>query len=150
MPGAMYEIVGSEELMAKLRQLGALTRDEELDALEVGGVIIRDKARDNIRGQGLVKEGGLLESLTVERRDKDVAVGTPLGFRGWIHETGGTITAKRKPYLMIRMGDGFRKKKSVTIPKRAFLRPAVEETKDSVARAIQTKLLSILRTKAGI
>lgn len=150
MPGEMYEIVGEAELLNKLRQLGALTNDEELDALEMGGAIIRDKARDNITSQGLIDKGELRDSLVVERRSKDVAVGTDQGFRAWIHETGGTITAKRKPYLVIKTGDGFRKVKSVTIPKRAFLRPAVEEKKDAVAQAIQRKLLSTLRIKAGI
>lgn len=150
MPGELYEILGQAELMNQLRQLGALTNEEELDALEKGGLLIRDKARDNIRSQGIVDTGELLDSLTVEKRDRDVAVGTPLGFRAWIHESGGTIRAKRKPYLTFRSGGSFHKVKSVTLPQRAFLRPAVEETRYAVAQAIKNELLSTLRTKAGI
>lgn len=153
MPGEMYEIVGHEMLMHRLNQLGALTTDEELDALEVGANILRDKVQDNVGAAGLNKTDTLSHSFVVERRKalKEVAVGTPLGYRAWIHETGGTIWAKRKPYLVIKHPDGgFRKVRSVTIPKRAFFRPAVEESKDAVAQAIQQELWKILRLKAGI
>lgn len=152
MPGPMYEIFGHEMLMHKLNQLGALTTDEELDALEVGANILRDKVQDNVGSVGLNKTDTLSHSFVVERRKalKEVAVGTPLGYRAWIHETGGVIFARKKRYLMIKMGDGFRKVRSVTIPKRAFFRPAVEETKDAVAQAIQQKLWTIIRSKAAI
>lgn len=91
MPGEMYEIVGHEMLMHRLNQLGALTTDEELDALEVGANILRDKVQDNVGAAGLNKTDTLSHSFVVERRKalKEVAVGTPLGYRAWIHETGG-------------------------------------------------------------
>lgn len=152
MPGPMYEIIGHEMLMHKLNQLGALTNNEELEALLEGGNIIRDKARDNITSQGLVDTGELRDSLTVEKHTtaKEVVAGTSLGYRAWIHETGGTIFARKRRYLVIKTGSGFRKVRSVYIPQRAFLRPAVEETKDAVAQAIQDKLWKTLRARAGI
>ncbi len=153
MPSPMYEIVGEAALLNALRELGALSTDEELDALEVGANILRDKVQDNVGAVGLNKTDTLSHSFVVERRKalKEVAVGTPLGYRAWIHETGGTIRAKRKPFLVIKHPDGgFRKVKSVYIPKRAFFRPAVEETKDAVAQAIRRKFVETLSRKAGL
>lgn len=150
MPGDMYEIVGHEMLLHKLNQLGALTNKEELEALFEGGKIIRDKAQDNVISQGLVLTEELSHSFEIEKRNREVVVGTRLGYRAWIHETGGVIFPRKKRYLVIKMGDSFRKVRSVTIPKRAFLRPAVEETKDAVAQAIQQKLWTIIRSKAAI
>lgn len=152
MPGPMYEILGHEMLMHKLNQLGQLTNDEELDSLVAGANILRDRVQDNVGAVGLNKTDTLSHSFVVEKRKarREVAVGTPLGYRAWIHETGGTISARKKPYLMIKTADGFRKKRSVYIPKRAFFRPAVEETKDAVAQAVQAELWKFLRRRSGI
>lgn len=57
-----------------------------------------------------------------------------------IHERGGVITAKRKPYLTFQVGGQWVKVKSVTIPPRPFLAPAVDATHKEVARIIGSVL----------
>lgn len=45
-----------------------------------------------------------------------------------IHEFGGIIKARNKPYLVFKLPDGtWRKTKQVVIPKRPYLSPAVEQ-----------------------
>ena len=38
-----------------------------------------------------------------------------------IHQFGGTVKAKNKPYLVFKVGDGFRRVKQVNIPARPYL-----------------------------
>ena len=38
-----------------------------------------------------------------------------------IHQFGGTVKAKNKPYLVFKVGDGFRRVKQVKIPARPYL-----------------------------
>ena len=72
-------------------------------------------------GQTLSKSNRLRLSLTYRASKDAVEVGTNVIYAA-IHQFGGRITAKSKPYLAFRLpGGGFIKKKSVTIPARPFL-----------------------------
>ena len=53
-----------------------------------------------------------------------------------IHERGGTITAKRKPWLTFMVNGQWVKVKSVTIPASPFLGPALESSRKQIVRII--------------
>lgn len=44
-----------------------------------------------------------------------------------IHEFGGVIRAKNKPYLVFKVNGHWYRKKQVTIPKRPYFQPAADE-----------------------
>lgn len=150
MPDFSYDILGQDRLLAIFALLKEIDDKDVGEALMVGGEIIKDAAQSNIRSQGLIKTRELHDSITLEKRRGTVKVGTPLGFRAWIHERGGTIRAKRKQHLVFSAGSGVRKVKSVTLPSRPFLRPAVEENQDQVATKTRDKLINIIRSRVNI
>jgi phage gpG-like protein len=62
-----------------------------------------------------------------------------------IHEFGGVIEARESPYLVFQLPDGsWRKCKSVTIPARPYLRPAMDATMGDLGDLFQQKLSVIL------
>lgn len=55
-----------------------------------------------------------------------------------IHEKGGTITGN--PYLIFRIGPFWYKKRSVTIPARPFLEPALEDSETNIHGIFQSAM----------
>lgn len=78
------------------------------------------------RGPGILREagmrGGLMGSITfdVAAGGAELAVGTNKHYAA-IHQFGGTIRAKNKPFLAFRTVNGMAFVRSVTIPARPFL-----------------------------
>lgn len=142
-----YDIEGQDKLLATFALLGELSQKEIGEALMVGGEIVVQAAKRNIQRQGLIRSRELHDSITAERRGGVVTVGTALGYRAWIHERGGTIRAKRKQYLTFNAGSGFRKVKSVTLPSKPFLRPAVEEHQDEIATKSRDALINSIKAR---
>jgi len=71
-------------------------------------------------GQTLSDTGILRRSFTVRAYPDRAEVGTNVKYAA-IHQLGGVITAKNKPYLRFKIGGQFISKKSVTMPARPFL-----------------------------
>lgn len=73
-------------------------------------------------GQTLRDTGNLKSSIDYLASKKGVEWGVTVSapYAG-ILNTGGTITAKNKPYLRFKIGSRWASKKSVTIPSRRFL-----------------------------
>lgn len=62
-----------------------------------------------------------------------------------IHEQGGVIRAKNKPYLVFRIGSRWFKKKSVFIPARPYLSPAVTTEKANYDRYVSDAISEIVK-----
>lgn len=71
-------------------------------------------------GQTLSDTGRLRRSFTVRAYNDRAEIGTNVKYAA-IHQAGGVVMAKNKPYLKFKIGDQWVSKKSVTIPARPFL-----------------------------
>jgi phage gpG-like protein len=78
--------------------------------------------------QRLHSRSGDLSSALYAKITGDYAIlGNPMVYAA-IHENGGTITARNSEYLHFKTRDGsWVKTRQVTIPKRPFLKPAIDE-----------------------
>lgn len=82
--------------------------------------------------------GALRRSLKTRRTGHgpnvyEGAVGSTIVY-GPIQERGGTILPKRGPFLWWRTADGMRRARSVTLPPRPYLRPAVRDSIPQIRR----------------
>lgn len=145
------DILGMEQLTIKLNLAAmALDSDAVNEALTAGGELLVRAVSGNIRGQGLVATGALEKSFRVTRvGPMSLAVGSPLSYRAKIHEFGGVISVRQARWLVFNAGSGVRKKKSVFIPARPFVRPALESTRPAIMDLIREKLLTQLKTAIG-
>ena len=89
------------------------------------------EAKKNATGGGKnlnVRTGRLRSSITHDMQGKGLSirgrVGTPVIY-GRIHELGGTITPKKGPFLIFEIDGQTVAARSVRIPARPYLRPAV-------------------------
>jgi len=102
-------VIGKEALVRKFQALSDVAQGMTLaNTARVGGLVILNAARDNIKKQGLIRTRTLSRSLhdEISMQGKDVAVdeiGTDLEY-GAIHEFGGTIRPKNAKYLAIPVG----------------------------------------------
>ena len=102
-------VIGKEELLRKFRSMGDAVQGASLGRVAmIGGMVIRDAARDNLKDQGLIRTRTLSRSLDAEISEQSatravVDVGTNLE-HGAIHEFGGTIKPKSAKYLAIPVG----------------------------------------------
>lgn len=103
-------VIGQDELLRKFRGMGEAVQGKNLGRVAmIGGWVIRDAARDNIKDQGLIRTRTLSRSLDAEISEQSatraaVDIGTNLEY-GAIHEFGGTIKPKTSRYLAIPVGE---------------------------------------------
>ena len=71
-------------------------------------------------GKILQKSGQLAASIHTASGNNFARIGTNKPYAA-IHQFGGTIKAKNKPYLLFKVGDSFRRVKQVNIPARPYL-----------------------------
>lgn len=71
-------------------------------------------------GKTLVDRGRLLASITYRASGNQLSIGSNVIYAA-IHQFGGTIKAKNKPYLKFKIGNNFVRVKQVKIPARPFL-----------------------------
>jgi phage gpG-like protein len=119
-------------------------------ALMQGGEVIRNWARLNIRKNKLIDTSNLVNSIDVapSKASSDtaaeVAVGTGVVYAA-IHEFGGVINAKAGKFLSWVNKEGKRIfAKSVHIPARPYLRPAVDEHMDEIREAVGIDLMDAI------
>jgi phage virion morphogenesis protein len=99
------------------------TRDRFKDGVGPDGTPWKQSQRVQERGgKTLIDRGHLLDSI-VNNAGADFAEwGSTNAIYAAIHQAGGEIRPKNKPYLAFKLpGGGFRKVKKVTIPARPFL-----------------------------
>ena len=103
-----------------------------------------------LSGKALQRRTGRLRgSITHDVRiegDRVVGrIGTNVVY-GRIHELGGVIKAKNAKYLKFNIpGVGWRMAKSVTIPKRPFLRPSLEDNMSDIGRILAKRVEEAFR-----
>lgn len=112
-------------------------------------IIVQQQARRNVTpGMSKFKTtrgaGGLKGSIGWEVERFTARVGSNLRYAR-IHELGGTIVAKHARYLHFVIDGEHKMKKSVRIPERPYLRPALMDKKAEVRKA----LIRPMRTTRG-
>jgi len=91
----------------------------------------------------LMGSGALMNSAQVSSQSDvhvEVTVGQGLPYT-YIHQFGGTITAKKAPYLKFKMGDQWVSKKSVTIPARRYVR-IQDEDRDQILSILSDYIIN--------
>ena len=97
----------------------------------VGGRPRRWKPKVTGEPSYLHKTGRLRASVTAQYPGKYlIRIGSNVKY-GAIHHFGGVIKARRKPYLVFKVGDQWVMKKKVKIPRRPWLVLTKEDTKDA-------------------
>jgi HK97 gp10 family phage protein len=146
------KIEGMDEFISDLNKLSKVVRSEvSLDALEAGAQVIVAYAEDNARNK-LNKHptGNLVNSIGVRREGKTVLAGVFGVVYAKIHEFGGVIKARNAKRLVFMGADGHLiSKKSVNIPARPYLRPAVDnhmaDIKDAIIEALRGLIQKAVR-----
>ena len=116
-----------------------------LRAVTAGAEILRGQIRINIREKlNRHPTGNLMNSINietdhVEAHSAAVNVGTTVIYAA-IHEFGGIIKAKNGPFLHFVVDGQHVMTRSVMIPARPYIRPAVDERKDQIFAAIEAQL----------
>lgn len=80
-------------------------------------------------GKPLNDTGALRGSISESASSDEAVVGTNLIYAA-IHQFGGVIRAKNAPYLMVPIGNGFRRVKQVTIKPRPYLSLTMQDEAD--------------------
>lgn len=140
-------IEGLDEFIRDLNKLSAAARSEKsLDALEAGGHVIAAYAQDNARNK-LNKHptGNLTNSIGVRREGKTIQAGVFGVVYAKIHEFGGIISARNKPYLAFQIDGKWIFTKKVHMPARPYLRPALDNHMEEIKQAIIDALRGLLQ-----
>lgn len=115
---------------------GTMLREGVTQALKAGGNVIR--AKSELKCRAVLNKnpmGNLANSIQVQepvvgRGQAYIDVGTNVEYAA-IHEFGGVIKARNAPALVFQTLDGaWHRTKSVHIPARPYMRPALDETRD--------------------
>ena len=131
-------------------QLPGRTADAVEDVIEDA----RRRAELNLTGRVLNRRSGaLLRTLRtdVTARNNQVSAQLQAGGEGVryarIHEIGGVIQGR--PWLVFQLPDGeWRKVRSVTIPRRPYLEPALEDAMADLGDEVRAPLAPLLSFKA--
>lgn len=127
----------------------AVTGDQLMQIAKAGGFVVEGHAKINA-GSGRPglnrKTGALVNSISVSEGKKtntlaEADIGTNIIYAR-IHELGGTIsavTAKALHWIDAATGE-HRVAKSVQIPARPYLRPALDENEPDILKAVETEL----------
>lgn len=138
------QYVDLREFKSQIKALKKATGGAAIrSAMLAGGGVVEAEAKANIKKQGLIDEGRLRASIEAKAiTDLEVVIGTNVIYAA-IHEFGGVITPKTAKYLRFyweKIGQWV-VTKSVTIPARPYLRPALDNSVKAIERAIKAVLL---------
>ncbi len=138
------EVTGAEELAGQLKILSKISDREMVTSLFEGAKVLETEVKRNIRTQKLIDTGNYRTSVKAEKKRDEADVHTDVIYAR-IHEYGGTITAKRAPYLVFFWKGRWFRVKSVTIPARPHWRPAIDNEQKKILDAIEKSLLIFLQ-----
>jgi hypothetical protein len=147
--------VNLKEFEANLKRIGEAATNTVASAAEAGGLVIEGHIKDNIQKQHLIDTSNYVNSwrTRISRRTPTGATSDTFTevVYGPIHEFGGVIKAKDPAgYLRFQTKDGaWHTVKSVTIPARPHVRPALDENKaeinDTVVAVLQREIERAIR-----
>ena len=143
--GAFIKISVNPRDMQKVKNTGKRINKGTLLGVKKGMKLFRTEARKFSGSNQLkIKSGALRDSIDYTVKESGGQIIGTLGsdkIYASIHEYGGTITARRAKFLIFKTKDGWRRVESVNIPPRPFLRPAIENNRDEVAKIINREVL---------
>lgn len=162
--GSDIEVTGTEDWTGRVHAILARARAETSGAVDDALATIERAAQDNLTrythgpgertgsppGQPPALVSGALRRSVKSRRTADGptvfggAVGPTIIYAA-IQEFGGTITPKRAPMLAWRTADGWRRARSVTLPPRPYMRPAVTASIPRIRRIVADAWTRALR-----
>lgn len=125
-----------EKALLKLKGAALLEISEK--ALIAGGEVVVAEAKINLENHGLHDTGDLINSIQVYNpKPESCEVGSKGVIYAAAHEFGVTIRPKRAKVLhwVTKAGDDVFAMKAV-LPERAYLRPAIDENKDKILKAM--------------
>jgi phage gpG-like protein len=111
------------------------------------GYIVKNKLSGQVlhRRSGKLA-GSIMGTEKIEGGDVVGIVGSNLKYAR-IHELGGIIRPKNFTYLHFKIGDEWIKTKEVNMPKRSYIKPSLEESKNKIREILGVKFFSELVTK---
>ena len=134
-----------------LRSLrGKASGDDMKPAAMAGGFVIEGAAKINVRNNfNKHPTGNLLGSINtkataVKKNSVTVSTGTNVIYAA-IHEFGGTIKAKNAKALVFKIDGEFVTVKSVVIPPRPYMRPAVDDNHGAIRDALMYHLKKLIK-----
>jgi HK97 gp10 family phage protein len=145
------KIEGMDKFVSDLEKLSATARKETmLSGIEEGAQVIKSYAQDNARNQFTKHPTGhLVNSIDVRRNGKVIEVGSFGVIYNKIQEFGGVIKARTAKALHFQVDGQWFMKKSVVIPARPYLRPAVDNHMPEIKDAISDALRGLLQKAVG-
>lgn len=127
------------DLTSVMQDIGEIVRRSIIKNFDAGGrpkPWAKSKRAGSSGGTTLTDTARLKKSFTVNAKKNRVAVGTNVKYAA-IHQFGGIIRAKNKPYLKFNIGGRWAQKKEVTISARPFMLVQGEDWKNIKARIIE-------------
>ena len=148
-----FEFKDLDRFKTRLKALGKAAAEVMGKAALAGAELAEGYIKDNIRDQKLIDTSNMVNNVrakldSAEGQMSEASVG-PRGVKyARIHEYGGIIKAKNKPFLVFQTKDGaWHSVKAVHIPARPYMRPAFDEHRDDIntvmARVIDRKLKEV-------
>lgn len=148
-----FEFKDMPKFKERLKSLREAAAEVMGKAALAGAELAEGYIKDNIRDQKLIDTSNLVNNVrakldSAEGKMAEASVG-PRGVKyARIHEYGGIIKAKNKPFMVFQTKDGaWHSVKSVHIPARPYMRPAFDEHEqdinDVMARVIERKLKEV-------
>lgn len=146
-------VEGLKELQQTLKNLGEDITDMMEEATVAGATVVVRAAQENSR-KGHPKHtrritGDLFNSIRIQDKRKylnriEIDVGSSQ-VHARMNEFGGTIRPKKGRFLKFKGKDGeWVFAKSVQIPPRPFLRPALDENVSEIEAAVEKKIKEIV------
>jgi len=139
------ELKLSEKSKALLKKMPELVKPAIYKGMKKGMVLADRDARLNLSGRVLQRRTGRLRNsithdVKIEGNKVVGRIGTNVIY-GRIHELGGVIKPRQAQYLRFNIpGVGWRMAKSVTIPARPYLRPALEDNVKDIGEIITKRI----------
>lgn len=145
----MADIKNMPQLLRKLSAMGAAVATQAVgDALTAGAQLIVNDAKENAPYlSGTLKRSIHSSQPSLNSGRWEVRIGTNLEYAR-IHEYGGTIRAKNKPFLVFKIGGKLIFTKSVQIPPRPYLRPAFDSQRTNALNEVGEALAELVRASA--
>lgn len=142
------KITGHKELQSRLERING----QLIIALKMGImkslIELEGEIKNKLSGKVLnVRTGTLRRSIGREISQSgnkiDGFVGSNLKYAA-IHEFGGIIRAKNKPYLMFPINGGWVRTKQVKIPERSYLRSTLREQENNILGIVQREIEKLI------
>ena len=136
------DIAAFRKELAKLSD--AVAEEHLVTAATAGALIVQNAAKERAPKRTRTLSRSIHTETLESSRDKaEVAVGTDVVYAG-IQEYGGVITPKQAKMLAWQDGGEWHFAHSVTIPPHPYLRPAMDENKEAIAKTIQAVLSQLI------